>query len=330
MKKSRIAKFALLGASAAALAATLSTSTYAWYVSNKQADIEAGSGTTGTAETDGSILLSWTGNNDTWFKTLNFQDSDSTLTGTELSPTHYVAGTSNAYGAFYAINDTNGGKGAESTKVIKFSVYIISQSNVTTITPTITLSNWSGSTTQVAYADNYKLATTYDSEATYYKATTDATGTTYTETTVADATAFAAGTFYVAQDAGLPTKVQKGKTFSVHPKYSTYVQQNLTPTAAAATLSYYQVDGDSSANNYTDGNAHSYYEAVSGVAVGAWAQTSNYAEASANGLSTFGLTAGTAKKIDYVIFLDGGDTDCFNSAAGYSFNFDLKFEVTTA
>jgi len=34
MKKSRIAKFALLGASAAALAATLSTSTYAWYVSN--------------------------------------------------------------------------------------------------------------------------------------------------------------------------------------------------------------------------------------------------------------------------------------------------------
>ena len=48
MKKSRIAKLALMGASITALAATLTTSTYAWYVSTTKADITNGTGATGS------------------------------------------------------------------------------------------------------------------------------------------------------------------------------------------------------------------------------------------------------------------------------------------
>ena len=61
MKKSRIAKLALMGASITALAATLTTSTYAWYVSNKVANVTGGTGVTGSADADGSVLLSWNG-----------------------------------------------------------------------------------------------------------------------------------------------------------------------------------------------------------------------------------------------------------------------------
>ena len=52
MKKSRIAKLALMGASITALAATLTTSTYAWYVSNRQAEVTGGYGATGSAGSD--------------------------------------------------------------------------------------------------------------------------------------------------------------------------------------------------------------------------------------------------------------------------------------
>ena len=75
MKKSRIAKLALMGASITALAATLTTSTYAWYVSNKVATVKAGVGHTGSAGADGSVLLSWKGDSTAvWTKELVFND----------------------------------------------------------------------------------------------------------------------------------------------------------------------------------------------------------------------------------------------------------------
>lgn len=120
MKKSRIAKFALLGASAAALAATLSTSTYAWYVSNKEADVTGGSGTTGTAGADGSIMLSWTNDsNAKWMKELSLSGTGSTMSqDVTLQPVTYVTN------AWKTINDLTGAADVASTDVITFDFYV--------------------------------------------------------------------------------------------------------------------------------------------------------------------------------------------------------------
>ena len=67
MKKSRIAKLALMGASITALAATLTTSTYAWYVSNKTAKVNESTGSSAEAGADGSITVSATGDYGTFF-----------------------------------------------------------------------------------------------------------------------------------------------------------------------------------------------------------------------------------------------------------------------
>ena len=110
MKKSRIAKLALMGASITALAATLTTSTYAWYVSNKVANVKSGAGTTGTAGADGSVLLSWSDKTDAiWTKDLTFNDVSNgaaDLSQVKLTPCHYDID------GFYDISD-KGAKGAK-------------------------------------------------------------------------------------------------------------------------------------------------------------------------------------------------------------------------
>ena len=76
MKKSRIAKLALMGASITALAATLTTSTYAWYVSNKTANVNAVSGSTAEGASDGSISLSTSGNVNEYYKTISLDAAE--------------------------------------------------------------------------------------------------------------------------------------------------------------------------------------------------------------------------------------------------------------
>lgn len=261
MKKSRIAKLALMGASITALAATLTTSTYAWYVSNKTATMSDGSGTTGTAGSDGSILVSWTGADGEWYKNVDFADCPAaSKTVNALSPIHYDGG-------WFTLSDA-GAKGLASTAYIQFTIKVKSGKNVTTVTPTMTFSNWAGSTTQVAYVDD-----------------------------------------------GLPDGKSAGQSFGIEAKKAVYVQQN-----NGGTMSYAVADSDD-----TGADAHDYWEAVTGATI-SWGRT----PASASGLGTFGLTADTPLTLTYTIFLEGGDPDCFNSCAGYTFDFDLEFTITTA
>ena len=88
MKKSRIAKLALMGASITALAATLTTSTYAWYVSNKTATVAASTGSTSSAGSDGSISLSTTGQYGTFMKSIALTSFNTA----ELAPVYTADG----------------------------------------------------------------------------------------------------------------------------------------------------------------------------------------------------------------------------------------------
>ena len=75
MKKSRIAKLALMGASITALAATLTTSTYAWYVSNKTATVSSVAGQTNATAGDGSIALSTTGQANQFYRSISLESA---------------------------------------------------------------------------------------------------------------------------------------------------------------------------------------------------------------------------------------------------------------
>lgn len=351
MKKSRIAKIALMGASITALAATLTTSTYAWYVSNKQADVTGGTGSTGAAGSDGSVLVGWTDGADTYYKSIDFAD-DTDATRNALDPIHYASG-------FYGINTDGTKPTSVSTSYIQFDVWVKTGSGVA-VTPTINLSV-TGSNTQIAYvgASGYVQAKAFDANATYYKkgATTysvvsiadetafnDATATLYTrsgsgaagdpfvysaaatydanatyytastqytETTVADADAFAAGEFYLQYTNAIPSNKEKGQTFFINPLKAIWVQQVVD---GGATTYFCQDTTESGAN------AHAYYTAVTGYTP--WATSTE-----SSGLGTISTTAGVGKKVTYTIYLDGGDVDCFNSCAGYDINFDLTFSI---
>ena len=359
MKKSKIAKLALMGASITALAATLTTSTYAWYVSNRQADVTGGTGTTGAAGSDGSVLVSWTGGNgDVWFKSIDFAD-DADAVRNALAPIHFDSSD------FYGIA-TDGTKPASaSTSYIKFDIYVKTGA-ATTVTPTLTLSA-TGSNTQKAYvgATSYVKAKTWESTATYYTLTTTysaatptsanfAEGEYYTRTgegTAGDpyvyvkaSTFVSTATYYTKAETGteandvtasnymnyyfkcencLPTTttVEKGQSFSVDPLKAIYVKQDIV--SGNATLGSTQAATSYYCQDTTasGGDAHAYYTAVTGYLP--WATTAP----SAAGLSTFNTTADTQVKLTYTIYLDGADLDCYNSCAGYNLAFDLKFEI---
>lgn len=160
MKKSRIAKLALMGASITALAATLTTSTYAWYVSNKTASVVGGSGTTGSAGADGSIVLSWKNGDDAnWVKELDMgyetgtttlKDSNATIVRNQLSPVH-----PDNTGAFFefANDGWNKGSSAVTNKMVVVDFYLKAGA-AGTATVALTVASEVTSQTQTLYADS--------------------------------------------------------------------------------------------------------------------------------------------------------------------------------
>ena len=311
MKKSRIAKFALLGASTAALAATLTTSTYAWYVSNKTATVKAGEGHTGSAGADGSVLLSWNGaaQNAVWAKELSFTDTTNgapNITNVKLTPVH-DDGT-----GFFGVN-TDGTKpqtdlaanlttGAGS--YLQFTIYAKTESSTPiSVTPSIVINNTTQALTgleQLAYV-----------------------GT-------ADGSPVAAGTnfvyncldsLYVKQSTTASTGSGNSATAGALTA-NTYVAASKSGTRGTTTVS-------SGWTDHGEGNAHSYFANVANVDLAdIWVKTPACTDSGndAGTLSDLVLTQDYIA-ITYTIFLDGGDEDCFNSCAGQDISFEVKFQV---
>ena len=306
MKKSRIAKFALLGASTAALAATLTTSTYAWYVSNKEANVQKATANTGSAGADDSVLLSWSSNAN-FGKEINFTDSlnHPNIGNLHFMPVHEDATTadafyvvaSNGYGQASTAEETN------NTKYLTFTLYAKTEST-------------EGVDVQVAFTIN-------------------------NITTVSPALNQIA---MVGTGQGSP--VPQGSTFYYDCLDSMYVRQSYgtgasatTETISARSLGTSTLSGATAAGT---ANAHDYYKNVQG-----WGtldtQTNQYtydhtlwAESAPavtqvsgtpiTAFSNISLTQ-TPLAITYTIWLDGGDTDCFNSCAGWDITFSLTYTV---
>ena len=179
MKKSRIAKLALMGASITALAATLTTSTYAWYVSNRQADVTGGYGATGSADSDGSILVSWNNTTKKFSRSIAFTDTNvkSNYKAARLQPVHWAAAENTDAAGFYSLGvDTSNhktikGSAAGDNDVLTFEVVLKSNQAVnqrTVVTPSIKITGYGAgsvaSGTAVTPADQQVLVGNYSTE----------------------------------------------------------------------------------------------------------------------------------------------------------------------
>ena len=300
MKKSRITKLALSGAAVAALAATFSTSTYAWYVSNKEANVTKTSANTGSANADSSVLLSWSSSAN-FGKEINFTTSPNapTISSLAFQPVHEDSSS------FYGVG-TDGYSRATSaatanTQYLQFTLYAKTESATgVDVTVSFTMNN-----TTVANSSINQIA-------------------------MVDATK------------GAPTGIAQGANFYKDAIDAMYVRQSYTvadtPTTETIAASSLLNSSTLTSGKAAGGNAHDYYKNVQGWDADGdgtydhtlWAEAApavtqkNSADITA--FSTVHLTT-TALAITYTIWLDGGDTDCFNSCANQTIDFAIKYTV---
>jgi len=341
MKLKGLTKLALSGVALAAVAATLGTSTYAWYVSNSKAEVSNISGQS-NSQAAGSLLLNqlaadpdngkvieysaWT--NKLAFSTLAFQsDSSFRLDPVTKDKTGYIPSgdgvtatgwhdaalkpvtndtTSRPYGYFmFGIETTDD---AKRTVNMTFGI-----ANNTVTRPT-----------QTAY-DEAGLPTNPDSEADP-KAKVQV-GASFTEDFI--------------QALKFDYHVDELTASSAIKSYDQYLTEVTASYAANSFLNKDLNDAYASPEHYaSDGNAHTYYKALS---------DDNRVETVTQGVTTYGeikggeqdgsqaLSQGTTqftiadstKKYVLVVryWLDGADPQCFDSCVGQSFLLNMKLET---
>ena len=329
MKKSRIAKLALMGASITALAATLTTSTYAWYVSNQTASVSTTTGSTSNATADGSILVSNTGNYGEFYKSISLANASvgldpvhtsdglqfTLLEKTITSPTEFVT----------PVLITNTEDKTTKASVYHYQFYVMSVGGGT-YNPSILVKNKTTAyNPQQCYASDkivYTTSSSYSSSATtklsqgqaFYVNALNAMALSYTETPstkvygsdgykTAGASGFAPGT----------TTDVKGNALSVD-----------NTTTANEVSSFIKTQNDAAiSGNIALGGAINYYNAMSNTPLTA-AQTA--ATTFAGGaIGSITLSANTPVRLDYYLYLDGASESCFNACQGQNISIEFTY-----
>ena len=310
MKKSRIAKFALLGASTAALAATLTTSTYAWYVSNKTANVNAVTGSTTAGTSDNTIALSTTGKRNEFFKTITLADKDYGLSPV-LRKQATLSATGTKTAQYYALDESANNvvlkSTAESSGWYEYQFYILASVNCT-VSPVLTVTNTTenfSTLTQVNYStatDNKITGGVSAGE----KFTTDALK--------ACRISLAVETGVFASDA-VDAAYAKADTTTAPSEYTSLLSDAATLAAPTGT-SYGTV--------HPTGGAHDYYEFMTSKTLDTTTKVA-YTGSALGGLT---LTAGTPVKLVYSIWLDGASDLCFNACQGQTLSVAFNYTAT--
>lgn len=308
MKKSRIAKLALMGSSMAALAATLGTSTYAWYVANDTATVSGMTGATAGTEASGNLLvaqlqaasgtgvLSVAGNWGNQLGEVSLKQIPNlnpvTKDTQEITPSGAnvtATGWHDVYNAPVAQADAYGyyAFGIWSTDKVNVNVKL-GVANTTTTMKTQTLYSSSGAPTDTAI------------NATFTKDALEALRMEVIQVALTDDLTISTVLSTTPLDLWCP-----GDTF-----------YNLDHSAA-----YTRKSGAKAG-----GNANQYYQAIMGQAP---AGGTSSAATSTLTSGTYGLTL-TKDQRTVLLFrywLEGTDTDCFDSCIGQTFSFAFEFEA---
>lgn len=348
MKFKGLTKLALSGVALAAVAATLGTSTYAWYISNTTATVSGVSGTTAGADTSGSLYAA----SPTMFAagrwsntvTLTGGSADQVTAGdvdyvtpSALNPvTLATADKTSAYNTAMGYTGDNAGKainptagafvdktGAAQTSgaVIEFDFYLIQRGDSPRkVTPKLTITNKTASgdlKKQTVYAaagnlpgSGLKLKDQFAMDAVHALRVEIDNSKAYTATKV------------VNEETVVDTTKAVAKTvYDADRDFETYTQ--LTGTV-----------------NVGDGDANLYYnDVVSGVNLYGCDKISNsvtnLAKSVANGSSAnkwagFWLAPEEATHLTFRIWLEGTDAQCFDSCVNQAFDFGFEFELAQA
>ena len=333
MKFKGLTKLALSGVALAAVAATLGTSTYAWYVTNSEATV---TGVKGTAQAGGlgNVLVA--------------QASD-------------ASGSVNGHGKFAQtqalsnanIDQTNKTAGLLPTTPCKTLTKVAANPNAEppvaaslSSTPATLLN----SSTIWADAEGNSFETT-DGKAyidfDVWVLSTDATKVQF-NFAIENTTASSDVTKQIAYAAtGLPSTVDQGDTFAVnfvealrlgYTQYTYTSEQAASASAVTGTEASASVIFDNSVatsssaveegtdfvshTNMTGASANGYYDAVLG------AETPIITTGpTVNGTATqqITVTKGVETRLHFYIWLEGTDEACFDSCSGQSFNVVLSF-----
>lgn len=345
MKKSRIAKFALLGASTAALAATLSTSTYAWYVTNQKADISAVNGNTASADSAGAISLSATGIKGSFKKSLALNAFGENA---KLLPVTTLDGKT-----FYSLDEntdadtgTNGKQVACTTaagvaetgyktvaagSVLKYSFFILAEgettgsNTTTTVQPTITITNKTATNdfkAQINYSNTALTPSDIAAGETFYANALNAMSMSSCmlqgSTLVTNLTNAAAVT--TAFGATPATTLNSIDALSAAQSVSSSVRYATSTTNAFPSGAYVASAG-----------AQSYYNAISGNIL--YDKTgSPKATERKTGDALGNITIDNMKPmlLEFYLWLDGAADACFNACEQQTFDVAFSFQVVTA
>ena len=327
MKKSRIAKLALMGASITALAATLTTSTYAWYVSNQKADVTASTGSTAAASSAGSISLSTTGSYGEFYKSITLGNFSGglkpvgTTTGNTFNTLTVADTTATATGAAVVGTVGYGAENGNTAEVYCYQFFILADANVT-VTPTIKVTNKTtdyptqtnlgadlgegatnvgGVSKGQLFSVNALNALTMTTQST---AATTAYGASFTWASATKAAASSVTGNQLSTD-GLTTQNSVGNVIK--------------------TFNDVKWDAATVGNPLATGGAQAYYHEITGNTLSGTAATTAYAPTAMD--ATFNVDKDQVVLLTYYLFLDGADPLCFNACEKQNLSVEFSFQA---
>lgn len=295
-KRSLITKLALSGVALAATAATLATSTYAWYTSNTSVDasnVIAGSADSG----DSSILISTTGTGG-WSQSVKYAENAFASVG--LIPLQIQEdGSLKKFGSSTEIGASAGEK-----EYLEFTLYFKTSKttdNVPLYLKSMTIVNSAELPKQdnllngadVKDIGNKELGITKTSDV-YTKNIVNALA--YTITTGESETTY-------GKD---KTSFEKVTNTTAYKPASTWISSSCTEEEGGAT------------------NAHSYYEQVMGTALDASLKKDDLGSGAEKLIACLNAN-GTKASVTFRFYLNGNDVDCFDACKGQTFSVALSF-----
>ena len=305
MKKSRIAKLALMGASITALAATLTTSTYAWYVSNKTANVTAATGATAAGASDGSISLSTTGVADEFYKTITLDNVDN-FNGYVASGTSSIklepVKTTDGLNFYQPVHDDVAGTWSDGTAVtgknFYFMFYVKAAADCK-IKPTITVTN---KTTTVPTAINYS-------------AKNNITGTVVAGKDYTIDAIHALHMSLVSTESGATGGYNASGAIAETAKLGPVESGYGVVTKLSTDISNYA--------RIAEGGAHQYFTEIMG-----YDPNTSAPAYTAAAFTDIQLHADKPTKLEYRVWLDGGDPQCLNPCVSQTFDFEFSYTIT--
>lgn len=358
MKLKGITKLVLAGTALAATAATLTTSTYAWYVTNNKVEATNISGATAGDSVAGSLLISQLDSASAAKLPLNYTTAinlSSDVTATALTPqtlaeyalTDDVALDSNKTYYTKSGNEYTAVETPDVDDIASYyekNVFVDAEGNIIDGT-FVTFSFWlkasenmNGVKINTKFANTANAAVLAEKKQTLYAGTGIPTGKNQYDTFVVDSVyalrmevTQQAYTIVLGEDGNDRDKNADTKTATGDPTVTAVgavENHNATNTSEQYASPTYDVSGTPTAifDDWEGGDANIYYKTIMGHSGFGTDATTGASVAQTGTWTTLNLAKDVDNLVTIRIWLEGTDAQCYDSCVGQNFSLNLKFE----